>query len=609
MSVVAAWAEIALRSLADHLWQSTLVALAAAGLCLLLGRYRAQVRSAIWTAASVKFVVPVALLTTIGGWLPWPASPVAPAPAPAAVWTLGQPFSISDAPASESRSPAPAGRGTPAPISVPLLVLVLWTIGSAMVAARHASRMAEARVIRRYARPLDVGREADAFTRAAAAQGHPRVALRASALCASPCVIGTFRPVLLWPDGISDRLTDAQLDAIMSHEIAHVRRRDNLAAAAQTIVEIFFWFHPLVWWIGTRLGDERERACDEDVLQSGAAPDVYADGILKVCECSMGMPAVATAGIAGSSLTHRIEAIMTPRTPHSLGRIRQALLVATAASLAAIPVVAGAMNKPPQAATSVISGIVTDQMGGIMAGATVTVRSPAGVTRSSVTDENGHYVVADVPMGRVELRVTHSGFRTHVQALSVLAGTRSPVNVQMRIGAVSEEVTVRSPGVSADDPAEAAAREAELLVRVAQAPDDVSAHLALAALYYRQERFAEGEAAMTRAADLIGQRAASARSDYVVTLPRGGAIKEPRKIRDVKPVYPAIARTARVSGVVILEARIAEDGTVRDVRVLRSVPLLDVAAIGAVRQWLFTPTLLNGVPVEVVITATVNFVE
>jgi protein TonB len=87
----------------------------------------------------------------------------------------------------------------------------------------------------------------------------------------------------------------------------------------------------------------------------------------------------------------------------------------------------------------------------------------------------------------------------------------------------------------------------------------------------------------------------------------GGDIKPPRKVVDVAPVYPPLARAARVEGIVILEAVIAEDGSVRDVRVLRPQALLDEAAIEAVRQWRFTPTLLNGQPVPVVMTITVAF--
>jgi len=87
----------------------------------------------------------------------------------------------------------------------------------------------------------------------------------------------------------------------------------------------------------------------------------------------------------------------------------------------------------------------------------------------------------------------------------------------------------------------------------------------------------------------------------------GGAIKQPNKIKNVNPVYPPIAQSARVSGVVIIEATIGPDGRVRDAKVLRSIPLLDQAALDAVKQWVFTPTLLNGVPVPVIMTVTVNF--
>ena len=81
-----------------------------------------------------------------------------------------------------------------------------------------------------------------------------------------------MHPVLLWPEGLSERLDDAHLEAVIAHELCHVRRRDNLAAAIHMLVEAVFWFHPLVWWLGARLIDERERACDEEVLQRGSAP-------------------------------------------------------------------------------------------------------------------------------------------------------------------------------------------------------------------------------------------------------------------------------------------------------------------------------------------------
>jgi protein TonB len=87
----------------------------------------------------------------------------------------------------------------------------------------------------------------------------------------------------------------------------------------------------------------------------------------------------------------------------------------------------------------------------------------------------------------------------------------------------------------------------------------------------------------------------------------GGNIKAPIKTRNVAPVYPPIAQSARVQGIVIIEATIGPRGKVEAAKVLRSIPLLDQAALDAVKQWEFTPTLLNGVPVPVIMTVTVQF--
>jgi protein TonB len=88
----------------------------------------------------------------------------------------------------------------------------------------------------------------------------------------------------------------------------------------------------------------------------------------------------------------------------------------------------------------------------------------------------------------------------------------------------------------------------------------------------------------------------------------GGQIREPRKVRYVAPVYPSTARHARIEGVVILECTISPRGRVESVQVLRGIPTLDEAAVDAVKQWVYTPTLLGGVPVAVVLSVTVNFV-
>jgi protein TonB len=105
----------------------------------------------------------------------------------------------------------------------------------------------------------------------------------------------------------------------------------------------------------------------------------------------------------------------------------------------------------------------------------------------------------------------------------------------------------------------------------------------------------------------LGEAPPAAPSPPPPMLRAGGQIRQPAKIRDVRPVYPAIAQQARVQGTVILEATISPQGKVEDIRVLRSIPLLDDAAREAVRQWEYEPTYLNGQPVAVIVTVTVNF--
>jgi len=149
-----------------------------------------------------------------------------------------------------------------------------------------------------------------------------------------------------------------------------------------------------------------------------------------------------------------------------------------------------------------------------------------------------------------------------------------------------------------------------LLAAVAQSPEQLGNYLDLAKVYFDQGRLEEAERMLGRALTLVQQQrlsamTATANRGQVVRV--GGDIKEPRKIKDVRPVYPDDALAARIQGVVILEAVIAPSGSVSDARVLRSVPGLDQAAVDAVRQWEFTPTLLNGVPVAVIMTVTVNF--
>src|SRR5262249_3709264 len=131
------------------------------------------------------------------------------------------------------------------------------------------------------------------------AAGGTEVPVRSAPGLLEPGIVGFRRPILLLPADIGERLTPSQLEAVIAHELCHVRPRDNLTAAVRMAVEAIFWFHALVWWIGSRLLAERERACDEAVLSLGAEPRDYAQGILNVCKVYVESPIACVSGMTG----------------------------------------------------------------------------------------------------------------------------------------------------------------------------------------------------------------------------------------------------------------------------------------------------------------------
>jgi protein TonB len=160
-------------------------------------------------------------------------------------------------------------------------------------------------------------------------------------------------------------------------------------------------------------------------------------------------------------------------------------------------------------------------------------------------------------------------------------------------------------------PAAVPATQEQLLnQRLAAAPTDAGAMIDLAKVYRDRGLLNEAARMLERALDQVKSEAAAAgtgAASPTAPVRIGGDVKEPKRITIVPPVYPAIASQANVSGQVILEIIIAKDGTVRSARVLRSIPLFDQAALDAVKQWVYEPTLLRGEPVEVAMTVVVNF--
>ena len=313
----------------NHLWQSSVVTAVAALLTLVLRNYQARVRFWVWTAASLKFLVPLAPLATLGNHLAW--RPPTSLPDPQTWRAAAQPFVASDVPAAVSA--ALATEPSPLPVG-PAVFGVVWLAGTLAVFAVWLTR---------WVRLLRVVR---------AAQPGPAVSASLPMLWTSaaiePGVFGVFHPVLLLPAGITDRLSPEQLEALVAHELCHARRRDNLWALLHMVVEAALWFFPPVWWIGNRLIAERERACDEAVLAQGADPGEYGEAVVQVCRYYVSAPVPCVSGVTGADLKRRIADIVNYAGHRSLTWSAKLGMAALLAAVIAAPLAAGRLYAPWQ---------------------------------------------------------------------------------------------------------------------------------------------------------------------------------------------------------------------------------------------------------------------
>lgn len=309
-------------ALLDHLWQSTLFAGAVALLVPLLRTNRAAIRYGLWFTASVKFLLPFSLLAYLGAALPVPVHPLLSAPALIAIRPAAVPFA--------HVAPALA----PHHLSWGVALACLWALGLALLLAVWTARWLRLRGAMQDAAEMPIALP---------------VPVKAAPSWLEPGLVGIFRPVILLPRGIGEKLTAAEMDAILAHELCHLRRRDNLTAAIHMLVEALFWFHPLTWWIGRRLVEERELACDESVLADGNQPRAYAEGILKVCRFYLQSPLACASGVSGADLQLRIRAIMAGRTAADLESGKGLLLALAALTAIALPLAGGMMTSAPMA--------------------------------------------------------------------------------------------------------------------------------------------------------------------------------------------------------------------------------------------------------------------
>lgn len=360
---------------------------------------------------------------------------------------------------------------------------------------------------------------------------------------AMPLAWGWLRPAILLPSESRDWPAE-KLRATLLHELAHVERGDCWTLAMAEAVLGLYWFHPLAWWGSRRMRRERERACDDRVLAGGVSASGYARDLLSIaCETS-GKGAMAPAMAFASHLEVRLRAILDPKVCRRPMSARALGVTAGMALLALLPL--AAVRLAAQNAVAGLSGVVYDVSGAAVPNATVAV-APAGEGHSQkvTSGADGSYSFPQLPAGVYQVMATHPGF-----AIDLRQSVKVPATLDftLSLGQVRESLTVSGRGVAAA-PAAAPRR-----IRV------------------------------------------------------GGNVVAAKALEMPRPIYPAEAESAGLQGTVSLRAVITTSGGISGLSVISSPdPALSEAAMEAVRQWRYQPTLLNGQPVEVVTTISVSF--
>jgi bla regulator protein BlaR1 len=339
-------------ALANHVWQSTVFAALVGLLTVLLRKNQARIRYSLWLVASIKFLVPFSLLVAVGGLLPKPHHVGSQTALYSALNEAGQPFSGTLMSPNVSATPVTASTYHLATWLATGL-MAAWLCGILAFVMIWIARWWRVSMSLRSALRVEHGRETNLLRQLEDSTGtRAGIVLLLSRESMEPGIFGIFRPVLIWPEGLSERLEDEHMKAILAHEMFHWQRLDNLTAAVHMVVEAAFWFHPVVWWMERRLVEERERACDEAVVQLGGEPGSYAEGLLKACRFCVESPLVCVSGITGASLNKRIVFLMTKQFARTLGPTARLLLGLCALAAVAGPITFGLVGAAQKLPTS-----------------------------------------------------------------------------------------------------------------------------------------------------------------------------------------------------------------------------------------------------------------
>jgi TonB family protein len=428
--------------------------------------------------------------------------------------------------------------------------------------------------------------------------------IRYAAHLEHPVTFGVRRPVVLLPDSLRARPADIQR-AVLAHELLHVQRRDWAWLVVEEIARAALWFQPAAWWLISRIQLAREEVVDEMAVMVTGRRKIYVEALLA---CSDSTSLVPTAAFARRRHLFRRIGLVSREVDMSSRRI-----VLSSAFMAAI-VAAGswyAVSAFPLQQQHSMTFVPAPQGGPGPFEQRANPVTPENPIPRRLTSENMLYpaeaalvqargaITVKITLdefGRVaETRPIH--FEMERTSVSLAVGNEDLHNTLKGTGITSRTPGKTAPAIEVQDALVRAATDA---ARQWRYDPPFKAPISFPVTF----RFGPEPAPIEMGTQVVP--AGSVSNDGAIRAGEGG-ITVPKKITDVRPVYPEIARAARVEGVVILEARIEPDGSVSDAMVIKSIPLLNQAALDAVKQWRFTPTLLNGQPVAVVMTTTIHF--
>jgi beta-lactamase regulating signal transducer with metallopeptidase domain len=454
-------------------------------------------------------------------------------------------------------SPAPSGTAVPSPgrFDAGAVLQFIWLAGTVVGLGILLTGILRLSWVAARANQIKEGRWHEIAEDISRAYGMRRpVVLLQSSHRSLLVTWGLARPKIILP-AAAGAWTEERARVVLSHELAHIRRGDWIVQLLAEVLRAFYWFNPLLWVACRQLRLESEHACDDEVMSRGVHGTEYATHLIELAR-SLNQPRntwfPAPAMARPSSLERRVRAMLNNRLDRQSisGRARAAILLLLMTFTVAVAAA--------QTGFATFSGSIADESTRGIPGTTVSLTNEPRQAKYEVkTDADGRFEFVGLPAGEYGVEVKGIGFQPLKDSVSV-SGKNVQRSYTLKLGTLQETINVVDDGRDSRPP----------VIK-----------------------------------EIIPKQAAAC-----VPSSSGGHIVPPKKIRDYAPVFPANLRGTGVTAIVVMEARVALDGYITDIRIVGDAhPDFAAAAVAAVREWKFTQTLLNCQPSDVFMMITVNF--